>query len=391
MSPLSTESLPIEQILDGVAHFIQTYWNLESRPEQLFYNPERLQRWIKKAEKIGAKEGLDEYDRQLVLVALHFITYGYLKRDLELGEQAARQYLLERQFPEADIQIIEALIAGVRVGKTPELLREKVLHDTLYAYLGTKGFREKITLLRMEEEMIAGRPYQDDEWTQYVLNLGMNNRYYTAYAENKYGARRRKNIANLRQSQMKANVNAQKERTGKNIGRGIDTLYRVNFSNHINLSSIADGKANILISINTILLSIIITIGSTGRSFLESTLEADAIHYTPMLVLLCTCVASLVFAVLSTRPKIVEKAVDQKPQTNLLFFGNFLQVSQNEFVEYLEGLKNNQKMLYGDMGKDLYNLGHILKQKYRLLTVAYNVFLFGIILTALVFLLIQFS
>ena len=112
------------------------------------------------------------------------------------------------------------------------------------------------------------------------------------------------------------------------LGRGIETMYRATYRNHINLSSIADAKANMMISINAIIMSVIITIVGSGFTF--SGLEFyQYIRFTvPMTILLISSLISVVFAVLSARPNVTKKNVSEQKirekKSSILFFGNFV-------------------------------------------------------------------
>jgi ABC-type glycerol-3-phosphate transport system permease component len=130
-----------------------------------------------------------------------------------------------------------------------------------------------------------------------------------------------------------------------------------------------------------------VTLGSTNISIFDQEVSVMSL---PIICLMLTCLVSLIFAILSTRPKISEKPIDQKSGFNLLFFNHFLQVSRSQFLNYINGLKNDHEKLYEELGKDLYNLGGILKKKYSLLTYAYNSFLIGMIITLISFFITKF-
>jgi Family of unknown function (DUF5706) len=48
-------------------------------------------------------------------------------------------------------------------------------------------------------------------------------------------------------------------------------------------------------------------------------------------------------------------------------------------------------LLYGNMARDLYNLGKVLDRKYRLLSISYNIFMVGFVSTVVLFLVVLFS
>ena len=101
-----------------------------------------------------------------------------------------------------------------------------------------------------------------------MQDLLLNFNYLTAEGKKDFDTRRRKNVGEQQSNNYKIQQKEVKAKTGKNFGRGIDTMYRTSFRNHITLSRIADGKANMMISINTIILSIVITIFRCRSRFL---------------------------------------------------------------------------------------------------------------------------
>ncbi len=222
-----------------------------------------------------------------------------------------------------------------------------------------------------------------------MLDKLVTQKFYTAAGQDRFTGRLVKNIARQRDLTNQAQTKTTRKKTGKDFGRGVDTLYRVTLRNHINLSRIADGKANMIISINTVVLSIIITAGAFGFSLEQFSIQASLTYIIPVLMLMATALATIVIAVLSAIPKVVTDDFtieDVKAhKVSILFFGNFLRLSKDDFVEHLRELKRDEEVLYDDLSRDLYNLGAVLQRKYRLLSISYRVFIAGMILSFLAF------
>ena len=166
--------------------------------------------------------------------------------------------------------------------------------------------------------------------------------------------------------------------------RGVDTLFRVTLNNHTRLSDIADSKANILLSVNAIGISI-------DLSTLIPKLATPKNEYLllPSIVMLFSSVASIVFAILATKPNVTyesfnEEDVKQK-KVNLLFFCNFYQMSLESYEEAMQELMKDRDYLYNSLTRDLYFLGKVLERKYRLLSITYTIFMIGTILSVLTF------
>ncbi len=159
-------------------------------------------------------------------------------------------------------------------------------------------------------------------------------------------------------------------------------MFRITGRTQINLSAIADNKSNILISVNAIILSISITV-------LVTRFEDTPNIIMPTLIFLVFCLITIVFAILSTRPHIssgtFNKEEIKKNKVNLLFFGNFYNMELDDYEWAIGELMKNDENLYSIMIKDQYSLGKVLAKKYKLLRIAYNVFMFGIIISVLTF------
>jgi hypothetical protein len=159
-------------------------------------------------------------------------------------------------------------------------------------------------------------------------------------------------------------------------------MFRLTARNQINLSAIADNKANILISINSIILTVLVSMG-VGR-------VADYPHFIiPGIVFLSTCLVTIIFAILSTRPKIssgkfTEEDIHNK-RVNLLFFGNFFNMKMDEYEWAVKEMMKDSNYLYSSMIRDQYSLGKVIGKKYKLLRVAYTVFMIGLILSSILF------
>ena len=174
-------------------------------------------------------------------------------------------------------------------------------------------------------------------------------------------------------------------------GRGIETLYRSIYHSNVSLSSIADQKANIMISINAIIISLVMTMFGSGYTFSGQDEFGSVRFVIPMVVLLLTSLSAIVFAILSSRPNVTSKERYElsKKNSSILFFGNYTQLQLTEFVQRLNDLKYHKEELYDNMSVDIYYLGVVLVKKYRLLSWSYNIFMSGLVLCGLSFLVIM--
>lgn len=166
--------------------------------------------------------------------------------------------------------------------------------------------------------------------------------------------------------------------------RGIETMFRVALRNHITLSDIADTKANILLSVNAIIISISL---STLLPKLDN--PSNSYLITPSIIFIILIVISMVLSILATKPNITEgqftKQDVKEKKVNLLFFGNFHKMKLNEFEWAMAEMMKDKDYLYSSLTKDLYYLGLVLNRKYKLLRITYTVFMIGIIISILAY------
>jgi hypothetical protein len=173
----------------------------------------------------------------------------------------------------------------------------------------------------------------------------------------------------------------------KKPGRGRETMFRSTYQNQSNLIQMADNKANIIISINTMIISSIIAITGYGAVAGEiTTFGANVI--VPIVLIILSCLVSVIFAIQAAKPKLIlaKQEGGEMQKSSLLFFGVIARHSQQEYLDKMKTLLDSDMDLYEHMTIDLHNQGKILKRKYNLLAYAYQVFMFGFIFSVLVFL-----
>lgn len=158
--------------------------------------------------------------------------------------------------------------------------------------------------------------------------------------------------------------------------RGAETLFRLVSKNHYTLNTMIDRKSNVLITINAIILSVII--GTALRQ-----VEEDPTMIYPVSMMLITNLISITFAVMATRPE--SKHGNQKT-SNLLYFGNFHEMEEQEYSDQLVNLIYKGDDLYKSIAKDTFYLGKSIKRKHGLLRKSFDVFLIGVILSVVAFL-----
>lgn len=376
-------------LIDKATTFVARLFKNELSTKYVYHNFTHTRETAEAAHEAGSYYQLSEKDCYRLLLAAWFHDTGYVKTyngHEEASMQIARDFLKKEGVGEEDIQAVESLIASTRAEHKPQSLLEEILHDADRISIGKKRFFRKAELLRIEWEIFLDKHYTEKEWSQEQLKFIIANNFYTECFRREFGSRREKNIEQQRNQLDKAKKKRSKSSSPK---RGTETMYRATYRNHINLSSIADNKANMMISINTIIMSVIITVIGGGFTLSETTFVQSLRYTVPICILLLGALGSVIFAVISARPNVTEKKVNidkiRKKKSSVLFFGNFSNMKLPEFISNMNELMQSKELLYDNMTIDLYYLGLVLTQKYRLLRISYNIFMAGLILSVVAF------
>ena len=198
----------------------------------------------------------------------------------------------------------------------------------------------------------------------------------------KYLKRFRFHDKTLKQKHKEPEIKKQFVKTDEKPTRGVETMFRVTSKNHLDLSALADNKANILISVNVILISIVV-------SGLVTKLDNNQQFIIPVITILTVAMITIIFATISTIPNVTNFQMTRDDidarKGNLLFFGNFSKLELEDYEYGINILMNDKKYLYNSMAKDIYFLGKVLDRKYKYLRMAYRIFMFGLIISTISF------
>lgn len=185
-------------------------------------------------------------------------------------------------------------------------------------------------------------------------------------------------------AQSEAPAAEKRKRKGDKPDRGVDTLFRVTYMSHVQLSQQADTKAGMLFSINGLIVSVLIAL-LTGRATELTPM------FAPVVVLMLGAVVSLALAVSVARPRIVCRppTLEQVSanEGNLLFFSHFAALDRDTFQQGMRIVMQDRDLLYGNLIRDLHQMGIVLTVKYLRLQLAYSTFQFTIVAAVLLFLL----
>lgn len=355
---------------------------------------------VKEARALAAAAGLGPADTEALLVAAWWHDTGYLDvydgHEYRSMERAAA-WLAAQGVPAERSALVQSLIRATHRDEPAETELQQLLVDADMSNLARDDFQASAELLRTEWEVALGKTYASKDWAELQLTFMQAHHYHSEAGQARYNKDFKANKKEQRDELKKIEKKAKKRTEAKTETlaqpkRGIETMFRTMYGNHMKLSDMADKKASMMISLNAVLLSVIITYLGARSSVLGPSFARNPMLAVPMGILLLTSLGSVVTAILSAQPDVTSfKWLKKSPEiatnrrVNLLFFGNFTKLSLDNFQAGMRDLMREKDMLYTNMVTDVYYLGEVLARKYGLLRKSYSIFMVGLILTVLSF------
>lgn len=187
--------------------------------------------------------------------------------------------------------------------------------------------------------------------------------------------------APARKKKSKGKVSKKAKQPGS--ARGIETMFRTAYRSQLDLTALAATKANIMISLNGLILSVL----TLSAPFV---LVSEPLFALPIAVFLTTCLISIIFAVLAAQPRFPHarpSAEDfRKDRANLLVFEDFSALSESQHLQEMAAMMRNNGRIYKNMTRQLYRLGTTADRKFRMLSISYTAFLVGLTVSTLLLL-----
>lgn len=360
--------------------------------ELAFHNMEHTIEVVEEVRKIGLAENLSEQELFLTEISAWFHDTGYNQNEPcdinheEKSAQLASEFLKE-ELSKEQIDIINANILATKLTVPPANKMEAIICDADLSHLGKNNFYQRSEELRKELNKHGkfGK-FTKKKWLLENIKFLCEHNYHTDFAQKKYNPEKEKRIAELMQksenqdldTEVKDNKSQKKDKNAK-PRRDIETMYRILARNQMGLSAIADRKASILLSINSIITSFAI-------GYLFRKLDKYPELTIPAILFALTGLVSVILAVFATRPNIKNKGKKPpKNKANLLFFENFVDMSLDEYINALKERTETPEMIYEKLSTDSYFLGKVLDIKYKRLRLAFNFFMIGLTVTVISF------
>lgn len=375
-------------LIETATAFVEKHFLENIPPSYLYHNFNHVQDVLSAAKRIVSVECPSDEEQEALLLSALFHDTGFsagAKDHEERSVQIFRQFAANSVgITDQAIEKVVRLILSTKSSHQPTDWLEGAMSDADFGHLGNENYWDRSNRLRQEWLLTENQFQPEIQFVQAELNFMVAHKYNTPSARILFDEGKEKNIKFLLKYKNTISPSEEGKDKKKNnksrepeVSRGVETMFRATYRTHINLSAIADNKANIMLSISAIIISIVV-------SNLLPQLKMNPRLAFPTFLLLAVCLISLVFAILSTRPKVTSGTVTDEDikdrKANLLFFGNFYNMEMEKFQEGMMEMIQDNDFLYNSMTRDLYFLGKVLAVKYKYLRICYAVFMYGIIL-----------
>lgn len=397
-------------LLDEIKQYVITYFHTHANEKLIYHNQAHTENVVNAAVEIANHYRLSDTDYFVVVTAAWFHDIGYYTdpaRHEEKGAEEAAIFLKRLGVEDTIIQTVAKCIRATRLPQNPETLLEKIVADADLFHLGTSKFGEFNKVMRKEFIALHNIEISKDEWRRKTIRLLETHHYHTDYCRLLLNDTKAKNLEKLKEklhdkipqtgnplpftpmvqppkSKVKPLIpeDDDKAKRKNRPERGIETMFRITSGNHQRLSDMADSKAHIMISVNSIIISVLLSV-------LLKNLEQFPQYTIPAMTLLTVSLVTIVFSILATRPNIPRGTFTQvdinEKRVNLLFFGNFFRMSMDDYTSGMLQMMDDRDFLYRSLIKDVYSQGVVLGTKYQRLRISYNVFMYGLIVSVVAF------
>lgn len=363
--------------------------------DHLYHDLQHTVTVAKATRLLSSEMNLPAEEREILELAGWFHDTGFVEvytKHEEISKRIAQEFLEKHNYPTEKIKLIQSCIDATMMGYEPQTLLQKILKDADFNNLGGHSYKKKAAALRHEWLVFFDEKHTDEAWLQNNIEFWTGHQFYTQEGEALFGNAKDKNLKKLQKRMKKAKKSKKKDKNKSDIkeNNGIlatkssQMMFKTTLRNHIDLTSLADNKSNIMLSINALIITV-------AMPLLASKIDGNRYMLIPIAVLLFTCTLSIIFATLATRPVPTDGKTDitkvGNSVTNLFFYGNFWRMPLDKFKSGIEKVATDDAILDDTVVNDLYFLGRALGHKFRLLRICYSIFMIGMTMTVISFIL----
>jgi len=346
-----------------------------------YHNIQHTMKVFEAVKEIATESGLSESQIIDLQLAALFHDTGFTDGPAgheERSASIARTYLSGNGITEERIKTIEGLILSTKKYTSPKDISQEIMRDADLSGLADPLYQIESKALKDELGFTKGQPLTDVEWHTMNYQFIKDHKYHTEAAKKMYDKGKKTNLKAIKKI-LKAN---EVKKASISTSKSAQTQFKTALRNHIDLSAIADNKANIMLSVNALIITVALPV-------IAGQILNNTYLLIPGIMLLIVCVTSMIYATLATRPikmsghSTLEDVKSKR--SNLFFFGNFYKMKYEDYEKGIINVLSDEDILDNSITRDLFFLGKSLGNKYSRLRKCYNIFMYGITIVVIAF------
>jgi len=378
-------------IVDKAKSYTEELFSKEVPKEFSYHNFNHTSNVVAALDKMSKKAQLDDERKEILYIAAYFHDLGFTKdpdNHEEHSKKIAQEFLIENNYPPQKIdQVLKCIDATKMDWKGDDHLC-CIIKDADLSGLASNDYENISENLRKEMSFREDKDIDQNIWIEKNIEFLNEHEYLSKEGKELFQEGKLSNLTKLKSRDIshkakKKNKNKNKNKNKKKIIQSISnsksaqTQFKTALRNHIDLSSIADNKANIMLSVN----AIVITVGLP--LLLDRAADIPEL-YVSIIMLSIVCLISMIFATLATRPIQMKGTIDLEEiklkKTNLFFFGNYYKMKIDDYEQAVQAVISDEEILDNSIIRDLFFLGKSLGKKFDYLRWCYNIFMYGIVI-----------
>jgi len=366
----------ISDIVKKSKEFVKSKFDAELPNIYTYHNFEHTQNVANAIVSLSDEANIELQEREVLLIAAYFHDVGFTidaNNHEDHSIHLAVEFLKSQNYPPELILKVSDCINATKMHWKGNNKLCKLMKDADLSGLSNKNYNLINEALRQELNARSEKKIDKEVWRQQNISFLENHDYLSEEGQRIFKNGKLKNLKTLKMSDEKKKKKVKLLTIGSS--KSAQTQFKTALRNHIDLSSIADNKANIMLSVNAIIITVALPL-------LINRISSHQDLLIPTAILAVVSLISMIFATLSTRP-IAMKGVTKKEdisakKSNLFFFGNYYNMNFNDYEEYVGMVVADDEILDNSITRDLFFLGKSLGKKFEYLRWCYNFFMYGI-------------
>jgi len=356
--------------------FVKSKFDLELPPICTYHNYEHTESVVNAVSALAEQANISSEEKEVLILSAYFHDLGFIVGAEQHEDQSiklASDFLSEENYPDHLIQKVAKCIDATKMNWVGTEKLCQLIKDADLSGLASEDYAKINEALRLEVSARGNKKIDKKEWRKQNIDFLENHNYQSEEGRRSFAKGKNKNLKKLKMSDEKKKKKSKLLTIGSS--KSAQTQFKTALRNHIDLSSIADNKANIMLSVNAIIITVALPL-------LINRISEHKNLLIPTAILAIVSLISMIFATLSTRPismnGLTRKKDIKAKKSNLFFFGNYYNMTFDNYEEYVSMVVADDEILNNSITRDLFFLGKSLGKKFEYLRWCYNFFMYGI-------------